>query len=68
MKVDDVCRGIAAGIIVAPMIPFDDGKVKIPTAQAALWIIAILFLPVTLILSTPFWATAYGAHKLAERL
>lgn len=64
-KAADWLRGAAAWIVVAPMIPFDDGKVKIPTAQAALWVIAIVCLPVTLILSSPFWLLSFGIGKLA---
>ena len=64
--IDSGCRSIAAFIIVAPMMPFDNGKTKIPTAQAALWMITLAFLPITLLLSTPFWLLSFGAAKIAN--
>jgi hypothetical protein len=63
--IDDWCRGAAAHIIVAPMRPFDNGKIQIPTEQAFLWFIMIVCLPVTLVLSLPFWLVSFAAHRLA---
>lgn len=65
-KVDSMCRSVASFIIVAPMIPFDNGKVKMPTVQATMWMITLALLPITLPLSTPFWMLSFGATKIAS--
>lgn len=64
-RIDDWCRSAAAHIIVAPMRLFDNGQANIPTEQAFLWFIMILFLPITGIISLPFWAVSYVAGKIA---
>lgn len=65
-QIDSALRSVAAFIIVALMLPFDDGRVKMPTAQAAMWMITLALLPITLLLSTPFWLLSFGAAKIAS--
>jgi hypothetical protein len=63
-KVDDVSRSVAAGIVAGPGYLADRGG-RLPTDHVAVWFAILLFLPITLPLSAPFWLASWMSRKIA---